>query len=235
MCIVCMEIERAVDVRLLPEQHQRLEKITYEPLYLLVESAISDTNEHVFKVCGSTRSVYTVTLSKNLGMFGCNCMDMMTRCRKSHCVCKHICFILVRVLKLTPEECYRFFVARSNRLLGEDLDAVSAKCEGLSAHLDAFVTNAALTEQYKMMTDLHFNPRKEISDDDECPICYLSLKGHHQVVGCPVCKNNIHHKCISKWIEQSPSATCVYCRSSIWERYNNGASAAKASSGYIKL
>jgi hypothetical protein len=59
---------------------------------------------------------------------------------------------------------------------------------------------------------------KEITEEDECIICFDTLLGQKEemMVSCPVCHNIIHKLCMQKWLENG-NKTCVYCRSTVWE------------------
>ena len=48
-----------------------------------------------------------------------------------------------------------------------------------------------------------------VDDDTECPICYVPLR-NFLVVTCPACKNDVHVKCITVWLNTHD--TCIYCR-----------------------
>lgn len=198
-----------------PAQTQRFQKVFREPFYLLDHTDGGDQANIIqtFKISGSTRSVYTVHLYAN-GTLCCDCMDMRTNCHKLTCVCKHVCFVLVRVLKYIHTGFYH-----TRRLQPVEIERLAQRCRALSTFVDPDVQNHDLTERYRAHQPIHFEPTKAVSAEDECPICYLPLDDPNPIVGCPQCKNNLHETCMIRWLSQSSRATCVYCRSTVWEHY----------------
>ena len=65
------------------------EKITYDYDYL------------VFKICGSTKNIYTVELKNHT--ITCDCPDYVSGCAKYQVICKHCCFVLFKVLRLLDD------------------------------------------------------------------------------------------------------------------------------------
>ena len=62
-----------------------------ESIFLVKTSAI-DKYSYQFEVLGSTRTVYTVTISN---MCGCTCSDFKFRKNR----CKHIFFVLIKMMR----------------------------------------------------------------------------------------------------------------------------------------
>ena len=59
--------------------------------------------------------------------------------------------------------------------------------------------------------------RKEISEDDCCPIC-LEDFGDEALVWCKSqCGNSVHKTCFMKWFQKKSEASCILCRASwVW-------------------
>jgi hypothetical protein len=53
--------------------------------------------QFVFSVKGDS-GIYTVTVNKDTGKMTCSCFDMKFWCEKNNCVCKHACYVLLKVL-----------------------------------------------------------------------------------------------------------------------------------------
>jgi hypothetical protein len=191
------------------EQHKRALKIYGEEFYLL--DTQREGNKRVFKVSGSKKSVYTLQLHDN-GKLWCDCPDMKVHCRKHSCVCKHVVFLLVRVLKHYDSEFFRTLV-----LTPDHVTMLQERADNLAMGVDEQIMNMSLCEKYKTLKSDPFEYTKPISEDDECSICYDALAG--AVVGCPTCNNGFHKKCMEKWLQSSIHQTCVYCRSSAWGTY----------------
>lgn len=223
-------------------QESRLERIFYDEFYLLDALGPHESGDVIgctiktFKISGSTRSLYTVVFRKN-GRFDCDCMDMKLHCRKIGCVCKHICFVYIKVLKLAG---FEFFCENGNVLPEAKVKEAETICGALNGNIDAMLLNMSLKDKYDMIKsgkytmEDSFQPNKAIGEDDDCPICYNPLSDGI-LNGCPVCKNVVHKKCIKKWLDKHD--TCVYCRSDIWRMFNIDGlvDKGKKSGGYIQL
>lgn len=169
--------------------------------------------EGTFTVLGSIRNdrreQYEIRFfqphSNDKGMFYCSCPDHKFNSSKKNIVCKHICFIVCRVGKILDT---RFF--ETKQLSERQFEALIAKIENKKELLsDRSLSKAASRAQFHVLT-------KEISADDQCPICFDEMTTD-DVVSCPSCANYIHKACISVWLERSTS--CVLCRSEVWREY----------------
>ena len=78
------------------EKNSRIEKCKKQKIFLLQINDISDT-EKTFEIQGSTGNVYTVKINNELS---CNCPDYIIRRNR----CKHIYFVLIRILKCENTE-----------------------------------------------------------------------------------------------------------------------------------
>lgn len=151
------------------------------------------------------REKYTVTFNKSQANFTCNCKDFTFRAKSRDIVCKHITFIICKVLgiydhtffetkKLSPE-----YQKRMARVIGGSgiwyNNNISVK------HLNSKFIN---------------NTIRKLNTEDPCPICCDTF-GNGETISCPECHQFVHKSCIDVWIETSN--TCVYCRSFQWENY----------------
>ena len=85
-----------------PQQLNRIHRMWCDPLYLL-DYSTPERNKHVWKVSGSTRNVYTISLFPSCRMF-CDCPDMKSHAARQRVVCKHILFVLLRVLGFSRDD-----------------------------------------------------------------------------------------------------------------------------------
>jgi hypothetical protein len=99
------------------------------------------------------------------------------------------------------------------------------------------VMNDILKEKYLERvniptTQIFQKSTKILETSDVCPICYDVLLNEdfkiEMLLSCPDCKNYVHPKCMSKWLEYNKS--CVYCRSDIWMKLNE-----KKKKDYVNL
>ena len=80
------------------QQKDKINKGLYQSLYVL-EKIVTDSGDMEFKMTGSTLNIYTVKII-NLDIT-CDCPDT-----DSDTYCKHICFIICAVGKLTSENIF---------------------------------------------------------------------------------------------------------------------------------
>ncbi|OSS51808.1 hypothetical protein B5807_03658 [Epicoccum nigrum] len=146
-------------------------------------------------IAGSTGNVYTV----NVGLMpSCDCPHA-----KKGNQCKHIIYIMLRVLKARENVAYQL------ALTGTELREL--------------IKNAPLIPGVE--TDGNDKPGEERDGNrkpikGECPICYDELDAKKdKIVYCKAsCGNNVHKVCMTSWIQATArgKATCPYCRA-IWE------------------
>lgn len=156
-------------------------------------------SESKFFVLGATGNVYTVTLSATPT---CTCPDRTTPC-------KHILFILIRVLGVSLDDaCLRRRILRPcrlNRLLG-------------TPTLPEALAGARVRERFHQ---LFFQPSLgasqpavEVEEGTTCPVCLDGMGKDEKVVSCGTCQNPIHEECLLRWKRSRGrrSANCVLCR-----------------------
>lgn len=96
------------------QQMNRYDRSMKQPLYLLdkfyestkgtidePEKITYDYDYLVFKICGSTKNIYTVELKNHT--ITCDCPDYVSGCAKYQVICKHCCFVLFKVLRLLDD------------------------------------------------------------------------------------------------------------------------------------
>jgi uncharacterized Zn-finger protein len=145
-------------------------------------------------IAGSTGNVYTVNIGR---IPECDC----PHANKGN-QCKHIIYVLIRVLKAQEHVAYQL------ALLGSELRDVIGNAPPIPG-LKADAEKSCDEEQNEN--------RKTI--EGECPICYDDLEPEKDViVYCQAsCGNNVHRMCMQTWIAMATrgKATCPYCRA-IW-------------------
>lgn len=164
------------------------------------------------------------------------CPDHKIHANKKGCVCKHICFVLIRILKYFK---FDFYIGR--KLSDEDNVILHDKLLQLSLTLDQQIINKDLKEKYdslgKKMVSLEESSSStststlesalkslDISDKEtfaksveeelgDCPICFDILDKRLGVVeNCLKCKNGIHEPCLKKWLEMSAHKDCRHTK-----------------------
>ncbi|XWS17702.1 hypothetical protein CRYUN_Cryun33cG0089800 [Craigia yunnanensis] len=172
----------------------RIARALRHPLFLLHRS---DSN---FFILGKTGNVYTVTLCSTPS---CTCPDRTTPC-------KHILFVLIRVLGVSIDDtCLQRRTLRPCRL---------SRLLGTPTLLEA-LAGARLRERFHQL----FSPAKkqggsegdkEIEEGTVCPVCLDEMEKGEKVVACSTCRNLIHEECLMRWKRSRGRrlASCVICR-----------------------
>ena len=145
-------------------------------------------NIEKFELAGTTGNIYTVTIDK---LPTCTCPDNS----RKRMQCKHIIYVLVRVLKAPPNLQYQ--------------------AAFLSSELEEIFANAPVSKRAKVDSgEEQSGLRKPIEGD--CPICVLEFEPEkEEITWCRQgCGNNIHTVCFKRWAASKPGkpVTCVYCR-----------------------
>ncbi|KAF2848974.1 hypothetical protein T440DRAFT_142895 [Plenodomus tracheiphilus IPT5] len=149
-----------------------------------------DVPEEKVRVAGSTGNVYTIRIG------------LTPRCDCPHAEkgnqCKHIVYVMLRVLKAREEIAYQL------ALLSSELRELIKN----APPIPGVETNGKDGSE----TEGEDTNRKPIKG--ECPICYDELEDKEHTVYCKSsCGNNVHKDCMQKWIAISKGkATCPYCR-----------------------
>ena len=166
-----------------------------------------------FRVFGTTRSVYKITFeSNNHSGLKCNCIDFRMNCKSCDMKCKHICFILDRVLK--------FRNARTMLLPGYEFtqDEMSKIIKFKYEHV---LDNDIVIP--KVESSITFETTETDVPDEECSICYETMNKGIGNLKCPQCKKIYHKDCMKEWLsvkEKSMSEkNCPICRCDKWKLY----------------
>jgi Ring finger domain len=160
--------------------------------------------------------------------FYCNCPAHKFQGARDNTVCKHISFVMCRVVGYMTEE---FF--KTHRLTKAETDMVvekvSVRREVLMMHIEAnrakdaaamLDTGASATVAYdpsKWITRDSFKNSTRDMAEEACPICFDDIVDGDGRLNCPECKKHIHKDCIEVWLSRHDS--CVYCRSTKWKHY----------------
>jgi len=176
-----------------------------QPLYLVDVIANDSLYEKQYSVMGSTGNVYTVTIKTNPT---CTCPDYTTRFNR----CKHIYFILLRVMK-----CDEDYVDEDSYTNSELLE--------MFTHIPKITHNLVVDDKkkqlYNQLKDKKVSKVDQRDTDDACPVCLDELENGEELDYCKYsCGKPIHKVCYSMWIKKQP-ANCIYCKAS-WENKQTG-------------
>ena len=194
-------------------QLKRFSKIYNEPFYVISSEATDEGAE--FDISGSTGSSYHVKIDKSDGRVSCSCPDTYMNCRRLNCHCKHVCFLVYRVFRITDLTFLNTLKLRQadtdtiiTRLITDDFDRMQIRHDHSSG-------NSSID---------FYEIKREPALDDDCPVCYCALvtttasttTSATRLMGCPDCGNAVHEGCARRWIAHAKKPTCVYCRSEVW-------------------
>ena len=196
------------------QQLIRLDKMFYEQLYLLTKK--QDDNKYMFEVCGSTKNVYKVQIYNTCKMIYCNCPDARSYAKKSGVICKHSCFILMKVLKI-PKQVDYFKVYILNT---EQMEHINDMFNLLEFAENEFIKMDYI-DKYNNLKDSKITLKS--NTETLCSICYDELEELENTKlnnQCNCCSKIFHNNCLNKWLGFG-NTTCPYCRTTIKSNNNN--------------
>ena len=178
-----------------------------------------------YVLLGSTGNAYDVHITEQST---CSCPDS----QKGN-LCKHIIFILAKVLKVPTNSyllCERAFS------LDQLQSMFSYRRFNEADNIIRIRARNDVTAAYENMTKKG-DQSQVIEVDAECAICYEALDKKKELMStCNTCNHILHSDCLSIWLRQSK--TCVYCRS-VWTASLSGQPTISSSiimnEGYINL
>ncbi|KAJ3692076.1 hypothetical protein LUZ60_012426 [Juncus effusus] len=168
-----------------------------------------------FYILGSTGNVYTVTLS---AVPSCTCPDRSVPC-------KHVLFVLLRVLNLTFDDACVWRKSIRPCELARFLDVPTAP--GVLAGPRA----RAMFLRILSGANQQAQGQIIIQDGEVCPVCLedmnnINTNNHNgtrsglRLVTCGTCGNSLHGECFARWKRSRGrrAANCVVCRARWRER-----------------
>ncbi|PNH00235.1 hypothetical protein TSOC_013952 [Tetrabaena socialis] len=200
--------------RVSASQLTRFQKMYTEPFFVInVDPVVPAPVRMRLTVSGSQQATYVVTL-QSTGLFKCSCKDAIMTCRRNGCVCKHVCFVLYRVLR---HEGLDFF--DNLQLTPDEVGSIASRASQIQIQeVDRSNPPHVAPRPDQLHFDFcHSKRPHQIEAGDDCPICFDALLGSDVMRFCPECGNGVHQTCIVKWMEHR--STCVYCRSKLWSNY----------------
>ncbi|KAF8177222.1 hypothetical protein BJ912DRAFT_1024225 [Pholiota molesta] len=216
----------------------RLERVMNQRIYMIDRNRTGELQEE-FSVLGSTGNVYNVVVDHKPR---CNCPDAA---KGNHC--KHIVFIMLKVLHVNQQSGYWYQKA----LLTTELEEIFARAPPAPnsmahPHIREAYARATGKAPAAAPTPTPSNDRRRIpGPGDDCPVCYDGMNGvaEDSLVFCGDCGNAVHKECFGEWqrtaAKTGKNLTCVWCRAR-WVLTpavggGVGASASRGLDGYLNL
>ena len=192
------------------QQAQRVKRMRTEPIYLIDISA----DRRTFKISGSTANLYTVKFDETQPTMEtamkCDCPDAKVYCKRYGVVCKHSCFVFLKILAI-PER-----ILTATELTEDDRRVISLGLE--RTHVLQTVHESYRKKYLQRCArdgDVPESPEPPSpgvqEEPSECPICFDVMTDGSGCSKCTTCRNSIHGLCIAKWLAMGKT-TCVYCR-----------------------
>uniref|UniRef100_A0A0D9WR55 SWIM-type domain-containing protein n=1 Tax=Leersia perrieri TaxID=77586 RepID=A0A0D9WR55_9ORYZ len=167
-----------------------------------------------FYVLGATGNVYTVTLATAPA---CTCPDPSVPC-------KHILFVLLRVLGLSLDEAcvwrQSLRPCQVARLVSTPTASSAAGGEILAGTRAREMFHRLWSARAATKADEEGRRRREESATEgrieggaACPVCLEEMSAA-VVMSCGTCRNAVHAECFARWKRSRGrrAATCVVCR-----------------------
>lgn len=146
----------------------------------------------VWQIYGQTDD-YTVEANAQAKSFTCTCPDFSQR----GATCKHMFFVLVRVLGVEPD------ILRT------------LEWEGLAALLSVYQPSEAKEDKEEQGQKCKPGVQERAWIGQDCPICMCPMEeGESRVICTEQCGNSVHAGCFKKWSSRKGSK-CVLCRAPI--------------------
>lgn len=227
------------------EQRKRWDKLTTDSFYLLGISTVDDKIK--IDISGSTANVYTVTYYLDDAGFFCTCPDARSHAKRHNVVCKHVCFVLNRLLKFKVDfllkeffdtiffehnsEVHNMVVTKlqniENNLFGEtSADVVNRK------YIDAFQKQKEKQHTHASDGVASSSAEPKVDVEPEKKSLFDAVKTVEDDAECMICfdimTNDVklvecptcHNLTHQDCMENwlKSKTTCIYCRSE-WKNY----------------
>lgn len=186
----------------------KLHRALSHPLFLIERQ----DNGRSFVVMGATGNVYTVKIECSPS---CTCRDFQKGAGSNRRggPCKHILFVMHRVLKVERTDPKLYQVA----LLTSEVEEIYANAPQMT-HDDLLADEAARRQFRELGSQDNESSLDATSASVECAVCLLSLPGSgpalaSSVVACGQCRQRLHKACMDKVIMHSSARPrCPLCR-----------------------
>lgn len=156
-------------------------------------------------------------------IFNCDCPAHRFKSSQDHTVCKHISFIMCRVVGYATVDFFKTFTLNKDEV-AMIMDKMSVQREAIMMNVEAnrmkdsctAVDNSLIIRKKILNKDSYLNSIRDVAEED-CPICFDVIEKDNNRVNCPECKKHVHKECMEIWLSRNNS--CVHCRSDKWKHY----------------
>lgn len=207
---------------------ERLHRAATQRLYLVEREEVDESSEScAFTVLGSTGNVYTVTLEE---IPSCTCPDFA----KKQDLCKHMLFVYLKVIGLSPSNPLAFQKGYVRSELQELFGMINdRRVGGAVLANDTVRQNFARLQSGEEVEGEETAGVQRRSLEEDCPICFDSLQSSATTYCRGQCGGNMHLDCWRRWKARQSAPTCPLCRTPWMEA--GGPSSPANKEGYVNL
>ena len=181
--------------------YTRKQRGTTQSIFLIETVKSQKEYEREYVVMGSTGNIYHVLITNNPT---CTCPDFITRGNR----CKHIYFVLLRIMKVDPDN------EDQEEYDEEELLEMFSNIPDITNNL--IVDETKKKTYHKLVKNKNKLEKKEViqkETDDLCPICLDDLENGDDLDYCKYsCGKPVHKVCYGMWVKAKANQTCIYCR-----------------------
>jgi hypothetical protein len=181
----------------------RLERAFVQRIYLM-QSSHPNEREFGFMVMGASGLPYNIKIRQG-SFISCSCPDH----DKNHKLCKHLLFVLIRVLKESRTTVRNEYFTNG---LFVTTPSTFEKCIQYSTATE--IGSTVVTPDLNAVPGM---VKQRDTLGECCSICFEDFTKSEDLVYCKTrCGKSVHTDCFVKWAKVR-TATCVYCRSKwVW-------------------
>mmetsp|Transcript_33744 Transcript_33744/g.48974 ORF Transcript_33744/g.48974 Transcript_33744/m.48974 type:complete len:314 (+) Transcript_33744:1-942(+) len=197
----------------------------------LIDCTVQDDFNRQYKVLGSTGNVYDVHIGK---LPTCSCPDS-----SRGNLCKHVIFVLCRVLYQSQKSPYIYQHALLSSELREIFSSADSKGVAQAVQASKAVVDAATGRSSAESSSSSSSAETETAarPEGDCPICFEDMAtGTESICSCSTCRNSLHSECMNMWLKNAAIKACPYCRSP-WKtpQSSSSSSTPHRNEGYLNL
>ncbi len=156
-------------------------------------------------------------------IFNCDCPAHRFKSSQDNTVCKHISFIMCRVLGYATIDFFKTFTLNKDEV-NMIMEKMSVERNAIMMNIEVnrmkescnSIDNSLIIRRKMLNKDAFLNSNRDVKEE-ECPICFDEIEQNVNRLNCPECKKHVHKECMEIWLSRNSS--CVHCRSNKWRHY----------------